>query len=648
MGTAGHIDHGKTTLVKALTGFDCDTHKEEKLRGITINLGFTHIDYENDVSIGIVDVPGHKDFINTMAAGASGIDFTMLVIAADSGVMPQTIEHIKIMQLLGVKRGFVALTKIDLVDNDLKELAIEDIKENLKNTFLENCPIIEVSSKTGEGIEDLKFFLKEFALKTPEKEKKLIFRMFIDRIFTVQGFGTIVNGSVLSGKFKKGDSVYLLPSAKKLRIRRLEHHHQEVQEIVSGDRASLNPVNLDRSEFKRGMLLSDRILPVTTLIDVKLKLINKYYGLDLWSQVIFLSGTYQSQAKVHLIDKNHLNPNEECIAQIHLLSFPCALMHNDKFIIRNSSNDFTLGGGTIIDANPLHHRRRPQKLLKKLSSIASGKLSDLIAAEVYKNRSGINHKELAIRLNIEEDDILHEIQSNLPQDIEILSDKDLIILITKDTVKQLRKGILRILKQYHKRNPLDEMGKTSDELIGMLGLTDTKKSKDILKIILEIMSDENLIKKKNHTWILFDHNITLSLEDKKQINFINNFLVNSKLKTPLMSELIAKSEKKGIGENKLKQILRLLVNRKQIYNIDGNFIHSKIVDRYRLELLNYLSKNPEKGVRVADFRDLISGNRKICLLLLSRYDKEGITVRKGDYRYITRKGFEFLEKNEQS
>ncbi len=645
MGTAGHIDHGKTTLVKALTGFDCDTHKEEKLRGITINLGFTHIDYDNEVSVGIVDVPGHKDFINTMAAGASGIDFTMLVIAADSGVMPQTIEHLKIMQILDVKKGFVALTKIDLVDDELKEMAKEEITESLKGTFLENCPIVEVSAKNGNGIEELKQFIKKFALLIPDKEKKLIFRMFIDRIFTVQGFGTIVNGSVLSGTLKKNDSLYLLPGNKKLRIRKMEHHHKEVDKIYTGDRASMNLVNLDRSEFKRGMLLSDRILPVTTMIDVKIKLINPFYGLELWTQVIFLSGTYQSQAKIHLLDRDYLKPNEEGIAQIHLFGFPCALMHDDKFIIRNSSNEITLGGGTIIDANPLHHRRRPKKLLEELRSVASGELKDLIAMEVYKNRFGINYKDIAVKLNVEEEIVLKTISSDLPEDISIISDKKNIILIPSEYMKKIRKGTLRILRQYHKRNPLDENGKTIEEIIGYLGLTESKSYKDLLKVILEQMADENLVKLKNNTWILYEHNIQLTLEDKKQINFVNNYLINSKLKTPLMSDLIPKAEKKGINESKLKQILRLLVNRGEAYNIDGNFIHAKIVNKYRKILLEYL-KDKNEGIRVADFRDLINGNRKICLLLLSRYDKEGVTIRKGDFRFITKKGLEFIKKSE--
>ncbi|MCK4358405.1 MAG: selenocysteine-specific translation elongation factor, partial [Candidatus Cloacimonetes bacterium] len=333
MGTAGHIDHGKTALIKALTNIDCDTHKEEKLRGITINLGFAHIDLPNDESIGIIDVPGHRNFVNTMVAGVSSIDFVMLVIAADSGVMPQTVEHLKIMEILGVKKGFVVLTKIDLVDEEIIQIAEEEILEFIKGTFLENFPIIKVSVKTGEGISELKEFLSEMSYKVEERQRGKLFRMFIDRIFSVKGFGTIVNGSVISGHLEKKDSVYLLPGAKKLRIRRMERHGNKVEEITAGDRASLNLVGLNRDDFKRGMIVSDRILQPTKLIDAKLNLFQHNRNFEIWTQAVFLLGTYQAQTRIHLIDRNILEPGQAAIVQIHL-DPPCIAKYGDRFVIR--------------------------------------------------------------------------------------------------------------------------------------------------------------------------------------------------------------------------------------------------------------------------------------------------------------------------
>ncbi len=359
IGTAGHIDHGKTALIKAMTNIDCDTHKEEKIRGITINLGFSYLSLPNGESAGIIDVPGHKDFINTMVSGACGIDLVLLVIAADSGIMPQTVEHANIIKALGITKGIVALTKTDLVDDELIEMARYEISDFLDKTSIKDAEIIGVSSVTSSGIDKLINTIYKYIQEIEEKGSKGLFRMYIDRIFTVKGHGIVVTGSVLGGNIKIGQDIYLLPGInQKLRIRSIERHGQSVDGVIAGDRAAINLTGLKNEDFKRGMIISDRQLYETKLLDAAISLFETSPPLPLWSNIIFISGTFESQARMHLLDKENLNAGDEAIIQIHL-SKPGILLNSDRFIIRNSSGDITLGGGYVIDAAPLHHKKRP-------------------------------------------------------------------------------------------------------------------------------------------------------------------------------------------------------------------------------------------------------------------------------------------------
>ncbi|MDY6916190.1 MAG: selenocysteine-specific translation elongation factor, partial [Candidatus Cloacimonadota bacterium] len=521
MGTAGHIDHGKTTLIKALTGFDCDTHREERLRGITINLGFTHLDLSSGESIGIVDVPGHADFVNTMVAGASGIDFVMLVVAADAGVMPQTIEHLKIMDILGIKQGIIVLSKTDLVDDILLEMAIDEVRESVQGTFLENAEILPVSARSGSGIDELLQKLGEIEAKMPQRARGEVFRMFIDRIFTAPGFGTVVNGSIQSGSIHKNEKVYLLPPAKELRIRRIEKHGHEVEEVTSGDRASFNLTGLSKEDFERGMLISDRVLQSTHLIDAKLKLFDHNRRFDIWTQVIFLLGTYRSQARIHLMDSNKLEAGESAIVQIHLEK-PLIAQYADNFVIRSSSSDITLGGGEIIDVHPLHHRRRPEKLIKSLRQVVDGDLPELIAAEIRKRISPVSHQYIADILNISFQKVLEIVAQELPQDIIAMpsKDKDIVYLMKNEDRQKWEDKILRHLKTYHKRNPMDDKGRTFEELIGLFGVNRNSTTESILRLILDELTAQKKLKRVEHTWARADHEVELSEQEKQQVDFV--------------------------------------------------------------------------------------------------------------------------------
>ncbi len=645
MGTAGHIDHGKTTLIQKLTGYNCDTHKEEQLRGITINLGFTNLKLSEENQIGIIDVPGHKDFVNTMISGASGIDFGLLVIAADSGIMPQTLEHIQIMDMLKIHNCIVALTKTDLVDEELLELAEEELREEFEGTFLENAPIVKVSAKSGEGIPDLVAEIENTVNSLDERSHGEVFRMYIDRVFNVQGYGTIVNGTVESGELLKTDNLFLLPEYKELKIRKFEKFGEDVEIIQAGDRASINVGNFQKKEFKRGQMLTDRFIKSTEMIDVELSLFKNVKAIHLWSHVQILVGTYYSQAKIHLINKDRLEGGDNAIAQIHLEK-PCICQYGDRFIIRNTSNDLTLGGGEIIDANPLHHKRRPDGLISALVKLVKGDVSEKISAEARKRLLPLSDDEIADILNAPKFDIWKAVEKDVAEDIAVLSDKENIFLWKRTLLDKLERKIKRHLQIFHKRNPIEERGRTFQEIMGVFGVHRDTSLEKVMRIVLTDLESRSIVKKIEHTWALGNHNVVLNEQDHKHIRFVKHFISNSNMRVPLWSELVPASHNLGMNETKLKQVLSYLTNRKFCYNLDGNFIWSEIVDKSRITLLKYALEH-EEGFTVATFRDLVDGNRKICLLMLAKFDSEAIITRKGDYRYITRKGMEFLKENEK-
>jgi len=630
MGTAGHVDHGKTTLIRALTGIDCDTHKEEKRRGITINLGFAHLDLPSGDSVGIVDVPGHGDFVHTMVGGASGVDFALLLVAADGGVMPQTREHLEIMSVLGIEHGLVAMSRVDLVDDEMAELAEQEIHELLDDASTGHWPVVRVSALTGQGLDELKQKIGDVAARVRVKSVGEVFRMFVDRIFTVSGFGTVVTGSVTSGRLKLGETAYLLPGEKELRTRGMQRHGEDVEEVVAGDRASINLVGLERSDFRRGMIVSDRALNDTTMLDARLRLFRHRRKFNIWSNVIFHLGTYEDSVRIHLLDRNSLGADEEAIVQIHL-SKPCVAQQGDRFVIRNTSRDLTLGGGEIIDRSPLHHRRRPGKLIRNLEKLAEGDFAALVASEARKKHGAVSCREVANSLNVSLGDVVAVVESGLVDDIAPYTDEDGGYLLVDSERSALRNAVIKQLTAFHRRNPLEAKGRTADELTGTLGIERSSASDAVLRSLLAEMEEEGRLKKVGQTWALCTHYVEIGPDISREIDFVEHALKICGMQTPLMSDLTLSARRRKIDEHQLRQYLRYLVSNARAYHVDGNYIHADIVDGCRDTLVSALARE-KQGLTVADFRNLVSGNRKICLLLLGLYDAEGTTQRKGDYR----------------
>ena len=633
IGTAGHVDHGKTALVKALTGIDCDTHPQEKQRGITINLGFAHLALPSGDIVGIVDVPGHRDFVHTMVSGAAGIDLCLLVIAADEGVMPQTREHLQIIRMLGIRGGIIVLNKCDLVDDAAIERVSRDVRAVAADTPLRDAPVLAVSAKTGLGIDQLKAAIAHAAANAGDRARSDIFRLYIDRIFSVSGFGTVVTGSVLGGSIRRDATVHLLPGGRELRVRRMERYGKPVDEVLAGDRASLNLAGLDREDFQRGMLIADRQLKASNLLDARIELFAHARPLELWSQAIFLIGTYEAQARIHLIDQDALEGGGSALAQVHLPG-PCAAQPGDRFILRSSSSDITLGGGEIIDPSPLHHRRRTQQLIATMGRIAHGDRAELIAFEVRKSHAAMSHLQIAEALNLSPQDVVERLQAPIPEMVMYRNARDL-YAVDQSVDEGYRKTITDRIAAYHRDHPLEEGGLSPDELQSASGVARSPSADAFMRLLLESLQKAGTIKRVKHTWALASHSVQAPPALAAHIAFVDSWLQKCGMQTPLMADLASAARSQGIEGKTLKQVLAYLAQTKRAYQVEDAYVHASIVDSCRSRLIEALKAKPA-GVTVAGFRDLVQGNRKICLNLLSIYDAEGSTERRGDVRVLGR------------
>jgi len=645
MGTAGHVDHGKTALIKALTGIDCDTHKEEKERGITINLGFSHLELPSGNSLGIVDVPGHKDFIRTMVAGAYGIDFVLLVVAADSGIMPQTVEHINIIQMLGIKQCIVALNKTDLVDEEMLELARFEIMEFLEKTSFKDAPIIGVSSLTGHGIPELAEQIDKMAGSMPERKTGSIFRMYIDRIFNIKGHGLVVTGSVLNGTVATGDELILLPGRNdRLKIRSIERHGQQVDKVMAGERAALNLSGLKYVDFERGMLLSNRNISETSRIDAHLKLFENDIRLGVWSQVIFHTGTFHSKARIHLIDKDLVQGGGEAIVQIHLEK-PAILLGKDRFIIRNSSNDLTLGGGTIVDVSPLHHRRRTDKLANSLRQVVQAILSQenmlsLIGLELKKEGRPMFANDISSRLDIDPEGMLEICRTEGSDEILVFDLPEGNWLVTTAFEQTLLAKIEDEIKLQHQKNPIFEDGLEQKELAGKLSLKSSAELK-YLDLLLHKMQANSLLKKSGKTWALQSHHSNIDPKTQEQIDWIEKTIRDFGMLKPVYADVETLALRRNINKGQLKMLLSYLVRKDKIFFNGEDLIHTSIIESSRRKLLKTLAAKAN-GINEKEFRELIDGTKKIVQVLEDIFIDEGLIEKRTFYLLITDEGREYI------
>jgi len=456
LGTAGHIDHGKTSLVKMLSGVDTDRLPEEKSRGITIELGFASMQLPGDIQVGIVDVPGHERFVRAMVAGVGGMDMVMLVIAADEGVMPQTREHLDICRLLGVKQGIIVLTKSDLVDADWLELVTEEVRDFVAGSFLEGAPIVPVSARRGTGAEQLKEELRLMACSIEQKKSDGAFRLPVDRAFTVAGFGTVVTGTLLSGQVRVGDEVELLPSGICTKIRGIQAHGSAADVGSAGQRLALNLQGVDNNQAKRGDIVAPRgLYKATRTVDVEITCLKSSpRPLKHRSTLRLHSATYEVSAQVILFDKAALEPGESSFAQLRLAS-PVLLLNGDPFVLRSSSPSQTVGGGTILDPSPPRRRRRSVEALELLESMSLGDEAEMVERLVAASLlSGISFKELLWRSGLSTKRLDAALSLPLSSGNVIQMVRDPRLFLSRESFISLCNTLYSRLETYLENNPI--------------------------------------------------------------------------------------------------------------------------------------------------------------------------------------------------
>ncbi len=629
IGTAGHIDHGKTTLIKALTGRETDRWEEEKRRGITIDLGFTYFDLPDGNKAGIIDVPGHEKFIKNMLAGVIGMDIVLLVIAADEGIMPQTDEHINILNLLGIKKGIIVLTKRDLVDEDWIELVREDIKEDLKDTFLENAPVVEVSSVTNYGISELIDTIVRLT-ESDEEERDIntIPRLPIDRAFSITGFGTVITGTLISGKLKKGDEVEIFPVNKICKIRNIQVHSNDTEYAYAGQRTAINLSNIKKTEIYRGCVIAPvNSMKNTMMLDVKLNLLkNSRRIVENRSRLHLYTGTSEILCRVVLLDKDELSPGESCYAQLRLEE-EIAVRRGDKFIIRFYSPMETIGGGEIIEPVPTKRKRFDENLLEELKIKEKGSNTDVIEKLIRENSKLIpSVGELAKITALTET----EIRTNM----EILEEEDKITVIRlkndiytyhKDYERDYENKLDKYLFRFHQENNYKKGVKKSEIKSRFF----PKIKQPVFDSLILKMADKNVLKLEEeyislpYFSIKYDENYLkgeakiLKLLDEAGYDFIKPEDLKSMTFTNISSE----------------DILSILTDNKKIIKINEDCITSyDKFDKAKNILIKYIKENGK--ITAAEYRDLLNTNRKNAIILLEYFDITRVTKRNGNDRVL--------------
>ena len=632
IGTAGHIDHGKTTLIKALTGADTDRLKQEKERGISIELGFTSFELANDKQAGIIDVPGHEKFIKNMLAGAAGVDLAILVVAADEGMMPQSKEHLAILDLLDVKYGVVALTKIDKVDEEWKKLVIEDTREKLAGSFLEDAAIIPVSAVEKKGIADLKTEINTIVDKISSKETESNTYFPIDRVFTLKGFGTIVTGTLFRGVIEVEDELELYPESKKLRVRSLQVHNNQVQKVYPGQRVGINLSGIDKDELQRGDVLAkvDSLFK-TKYFEANLKMLKDLsFVLKNGDQIRFHIGSKEIIGRVYLYDKKELFPGEEAYVQFSLEEEIAAYL-GEKFVIRRYSPMNLIGGGKVIIVDPPPRKRNENQVIELLKKIENGDWKKRI--EIFINSKKFESASMEYLLkksSLQEDELINILQ-DLKEDQRIIRLKkgNNSLWIHIDKFKEVKEQIIDSITSYHQHNHL-EAGISKEELRSKIKFNfDNQEFNKIIKIL----TAKNLIKEKDNAVALFDFVINFTEKEKELKNKIIDEFLNDLYSPPALSELKDKLKIAKQEEKKFNSIISYLISDQTIIRLNHEIlIHRDAVEGSRKLLEDYLNKNHE--IELGEFRDLIESSRKYALALLKKFEKDRLVKKNGDKRVL--------------
>lgn len=631
VGTAGHIDHGKSALVRALTGVDPDRLPEEKRRGITIDLGFADLELD-DLRIGFVDVPGHERFVKNMLAGAHGIDLLALVIAADEGVMPQTREHFDICRLLGVSNGLVVITKTDLVDEEMLVLVEDDARELIAGSFLADAPLVSVSSRTGAGMDQLKSQLVDLGKRVPPRSQDFTTRLPIDRAFSMKGFGAVVTGTLISGKITEGDELELLPLKVNVRVRGLQVHNKSVHDAHAGQRTAVNLAGIDTAQIERGMVLAPagRLRP-TQIVDAWIDVLpGASRAVRSRSRVRFHIGATEVLGRVRVLGDSSVEPGSAGLAQLRLEA-PVVAVHGDRFILRSYSPAETIAGGVIVDPFATKHRGREMdhalELLRLLmrderaakfegfvrgAGIRGVRLVDLAAATGWTNEVLAN--------------VAAEVQKH-GSVIEVGG-----LYIARDGLDRLSTALIAELDRHHKREPLAR---------GMLRETLREKvfthsAPELFNGVLARLEGEGKVVSEKDIVRSSAHSVGLSDKDVELSNSIEQIYLAAGVEAPSLDDAMTKANVPAAQRGQARKLLQLLLDDRKLVRIQGDmFMHSKVIEALKTKLLTYASQHePDRLIDVPAFKDLAGVSRKYAIPLLEYFDREQTTRRAGDKRLI--------------
>jgi len=627
MGTAGHIDHGKTALVKALTGIDTDRLKEEKDRGITIELGFTYFDLPSGIRLGIIDVPGHERFVKHMVAGVWGIDFVGLIIAADEGVMPQTREHLDICRLLNVKRGLILLTKIDLVDTELLELVQEEVKETVRGTFLEHAPILGVSSVTGQGLPQLIEALDTLSREIEERSSDGLPRLPIDRVFVMKGFGTVVTGTLISGSLSLGEPIQILPSGVEGKIRSLQVYNQPVEKAFAGQRTAVNLQGVEISAIERGeVLVRPQTLTPTRLIDASLDYLpGAPRPLKHRTIQRFHVGTTLTTASIFLLDRDELLPGEEAFVQLRT-DAPVVTLPEDRFVIRGSSAIQTLGGGRVLDSHPLKHKRYSASVILDLKVLQSGTAEQALRQHILRSGTGgVEFLDLMNRVTLSPKTIEGILKNMIKKGEVRLIDPEKLKVIDVRQYGQLRETVLRQLKEFHQRYPM-KSGLAKEELRTKLPPDlDVRLFQSLLQELIQA-NDVVLERDKLRSP---DHRIS-TVDEKGLVKRLEEAFQKAGLQPPSPKEL---AEQWTEPDEEIQAVAEHLVHEGVLVKIRGGmYFHRDHFESLKRRLVDYLGLHKE--ITAAQFKEITGASRKYTIPLIEYFDQIKVTLRLGEKRVL--------------
>ncbi len=624
VGTAGHIDHGKTTLIKALTGRNTDRWKEEQERGITIDLGFTWFDMDSGERIGIIDVPGHEKFVNNMVAGVVGMDLVMLVIAADEGIMPQTREHINILNLLGIEKSIIVLNKCDLVDEEWLELMEEEIRENLRGTFLENAPVVRTSAVSGQGLDKLVQVIAELMKDgVVEKDTGTVPRLPIDRVFTISGFGTIITGTLISGTISREDVLEIYPLGRECRVRNIQVHGKNQEKCMAGQRVAINLSNVKKSEIYRGCVLAPvNRLKNTDLLDVRLQVLDDSERIITNHERLHLyTGTSEILCRAVLLDKNEIGPGESGLAQLKL-EMPLAVKRGDRFVVRFYSPMETIGGGIILESNPRKKKRFNETVISDLEKKESGTLEDIIELHVKE------HGDTMITLG-ELGKIMAHSESELKGPIQVLKENGVVhafsmkkdtFLWHRDSEYQVQERIRHDLALFHQKYPYRYGMKKAE--IHSAYMKQIKSN--VFDAYIDFLVETGALGRSGDYIFLADFEIREDALYKE----IEKILLDSMRRAGFDFMRISEIDLGKNDASTAEDILQLLTDRKCVVRINEEmYTLSQFMEEAREKIQMHLQKN--EVITIAQVRDMFSTSRKSAKPILEYMDSIKITKKPG-------------------